>query len=619
MSRKKYFSSNCMDKRPLLALPFILLLLIAHPTQAEIQAALDRTTIYDGDTVTLIIEAVGADQDADPDLAVLEKDFNIIGTSSSRQIQIINGRRSDKRQWRVELEPMQMGEIRIPAIAVGSASTSPLTLRVEEAPTAVADAGEQPLFLRLEIADADKNPFVQQQIRLKLQLFYRVPLVEGNFAHLQPQNAVVDRLGDDRRYQTTINNQSYQVIERHYALFPEKSGELLIPSVSFTGRVASATSQRSPFGQFDSMMDRFFKGNPFGERGKRIRVRSQPLTLEVRPRPQNYPGDYWLPSEKLVLEDSWAKGPPELRVGEPVTRTIAVKAKGLESSQLPDIEVADVEHVRIYPEQVAVENHTDGNWVFGTRIQNIAYVPSRLGPVSLPEIRINWWNTVSNKSETAVIPAWELQVLPATGSDHPATPPVQAAADGGVGETQPQTEPAGTAMTQQGPARSHWLRNHWPWLAAIVILVLAAAGLPTMQRRRRNRLSSATEVPNHAPAPATSKPVKTDNSKIRRTVQQACELNDAQASSRALLLWAESVWPDHPPRSLGSLAKRIDAGSEQVRQLERALYSPDHEQWNGSSLWQVFSEGLITKSTAEASTDSAGIAPLYPNWKHKQA
>lgn len=203
---------------------FFTVLLIAPRCQADVQATLDRNTIYDGDTVTLIIEAAGSDQDAgDPDLSALEKDFHILGTSTSRQIQISNGRRSDKQQWRVELDPKHIGEVSIPAIPVGTTSTAPLILRIEEAPTSVADGGEQPVFLQMEIDDSDTNPFVQQQVRLTLRLLYRLPLVEGNFYNPQPQHAVVERLGEDRQYQTTVNGQAYQVIERHYAIFPEKA------------------------------------------------------------------------------------------------------------------------------------------------------------------------------------------------------------------------------------------------------------------------------------------------------------------------------------------------------------------------------------------------------------
>ena len=588
---------------------FTLLLLIAHPIKADVRATLDRNTIYDGDTVTLVIEAAGSDQDADdPDLSGLEDDFRILGTSTSRQIQIINGRRSDKQQWRVELEPKHIGEIIIPAIPVGAASTNPLKVKIEEPPASDADDGEQPVFLRMEIDDSDINPFVQQQVRLTLRLFYRLPLVEGDFDNPQPENAVIERLGNDRQYQTTIDDQAYQVVERHYAIFPEKSGELVIPPVSFTGRIASTTAQRSPFGQFDSMMDRFFTRNLFSEPGKRIRVRSQPKTLEVRARPENYRSGYWLPSEKLVIEDSWAEGPPELRVGEPVTRTITLRAKGLESSQLPDIETTDVKHVRVYPEQVVVENHTDGDWVFGTRKQNIAYVPSHSGPVTLPEMRIDWWDTANDKPQTATIPAWQLNVLP--GATAPA-PPV--AADTVLEETHQQVQRADTLLIDDKQETKPWYHARWPWLTAGATLLIAL----TVIAVRRHNHSSGADTPVAYPA-ATVKPPAVRGSETRRRLEQACEQNDPQAAARALLAWAESEWPDHPPRSLGSLAKRIDTGAELVVQLERVLYSADHGHWHGREFRTVFVNGLVAKNSNDKSVNADNLAPLYPDWKHRQ-
>lgn len=344
----------------------LLLVLLALATNlwADVRATLDRSTIYDGETVTLTIEVSGKDESGEPDLSPLNKDFEVLGTSSSQRIEIINGRRSDSRQWQVELEPRKTGTLEVPALKVGRSATRPVTLKVMEQSAVSTVSGDRPVFIRTEARTGAMDVYVQQQILYVVRLYYRVPLQQGDFSDPQLADAVVERLGEDRRFKTTINGTDYQVVERHYAIFPEKSGELTIPSIAFTGRAASTSSRRSSSLPTDPLIKRFFGRDPFsdpffssmtGSPGKRFRVRSEPLTLDVKARPASYTGQYWLPTQALVLTDSWEQQVPEFHVGEPVTRTITLKARGLESSQLPVLDFPSPQGVRIYPEQPVTE------------------------------------------------------------------------------------------------------------------------------------------------------------------------------------------------------------------------------------------------------------------------
>ena len=73
----------------------VLLAMFSTSVWAGVSATLDRTAIAEGDTVTLTIVAEGQQsQGAQPDLSPLRKDFTILGTSTSQQMQIINGRMS---------------------------------------------------------------------------------------------------------------------------------------------------------------------------------------------------------------------------------------------------------------------------------------------------------------------------------------------------------------------------------------------------------------------------------------------------------------------------------------------------------------------------------------------
>ena len=406
-----------------IVISFLVLLLTSQSLWADVRASLSRTTIQEGDTVTLNLLASGDVDDADPDLSVLADSFDILGTGSSHSTSIVNGKISSSRQWQVELMPKHKGEITVPAISVGTHRTAALTLTVTAQPQAVVAGAGEPVFIRTQLLPADEPVYVQQQLRYTLQLFYRQRLYDGSFDGPQIDNALVERLGDDLQYQTTVNGSQYQVIERRYAIFPEQSGTLEIAPVTFTGRLAGQARQRMPSMQMDDMMERFFGSSSMTSPGKRLRLRGEGFRVDVQPRPATFSGQHWLPSEQLVLTDSWAAAPPEFRAGEPVTRIITLQAKGLESSHLPDIALDDSPGMRLYPETPVYENHTDGEWVIGSSQHTFAYVPTTAGTQTIPAITIDWWDTATGEQKTAGLPAWTINVEPGDGVINAQLPP----------------------------------------------------------------------------------------------------------------------------------------------------------------------------------------------------
>ena len=598
----------------------VLLAMFSTSVWAGVSATLDRTAIAEGDTVTLTIVAEGQQsQGAQPDLSPLRKDFTILGTSTSQQMQIINGRMSSSASLRVELEPKHGGRIEIPALKVGGETTAPLTLTIADQPAATASQPGSPLYLETEVEPGNTPTFVQQQIQYTTRLYYSLPLVEGTLGDPQPEHAVVERLGEDKHYQTTVNGQRYQVIERNYAIFPEQSGTFTIPPVSFTGRMATGGATRRPFGRMDSMIEQFFGrdpfGNdsfftmPFGDPGKRVHARGEAVTVEVKPHPASYSAATWLPGEDLVLHDSWAAQPPEFRVGEPVTRVISIDAKGLAASHLPEVPMPAIAGMRVYPEQPVRESRTDGAVVYGHSEQSFAFVPQQAGRITLPEIRLNWWDLKAGKERVAVLPSWNVEVLPGAGGVQGASVPLPAAVS--KPQAQPVAVPPASAAPAQPKAITALLRL-WPWIAGGFAL-LAIGALFVWRRSRRSPPAVAAPLPvkpdTRAATPAA------DSGGALRALRQACDDNDARAAARALLEWAAAEWPDNPPRNLGAVASRLkhDAGAE-VRRLDQSLYAPGGVVWEGKALGDAFRFTAAVKQSTKPKAAAGGLAPLYPEW-----
>ncbi len=602
-------SENAFIRQSLSLLAMLVVLMtIPGLLQAAVTASLDRDTIYTGDTVTLRITTTGNQQGEQPDLTPLQKDFSVVSTSSSRRIQIINGQRSDKDEWLIELEPLGTGTLSIPPLGVRDSVTPALTVQVKEQPEASTAQAGQPVFVSAEISPPQGDTYVQQQILYTTRLYYRVPLIKGSLSDPRIESAVVEHLGKDRQYKTTIDGQNYQVVERHYAIFPEQSGELTIGATLFSGRTASS-DQRSRFDSMDNIVERMLSQSGLGDSlvaGKRIRVRSDALTLNIKPRPDVYTGAHWLPGQELVLRDSWAETPPTIRAGEPVTRTLTLEAKGLEASQLPDIYPAESDTLRIYPEQPELTNRSDGDWIYGHSEQRFTYVAAQPGKLALPEIRIDWWDSINHKQQTAILPAWEVIVEPGTDESTPA----DLAGEAGITTTKPPVEfndaqdPAIPEQHTQNKARN-WLIGG----GLIALAALLAHGL--MHRRRPPTTFTDTQ-------PISGSTGSNTLAHTRRALKNACTRADAQAAARALLDWAAATWPQQPPRSLGALAERVDRGADAIRELESTLYSAANNSWTGQPLWEVFKSGLQTSENATDIRQANNSAPpLYPDWHQK--
>jgi len=575
---------------------FLVLLLTTQSLWADVRASLNRQTIYEGDSVSLNIITDETGRGADPDLSVLQQDFDILGTASSQQTSIINGKRSESHQWNIELAPKHAGELTVPPIRVGADTTQALTLQVTAQPDAVVAEAGQPVFMKTQLQPLDAPVYVQQQLRYTLQLFYRESLFEGSFDGPHVEHALVERLGEDVQYKSTVNGVEYNVVERHFAIFPEQSGTFTISPVTFNGRLAGQSQQRMPSMFMDDMMERFFSNTTITTPGKRIRLRSEGYTLDVQPRAAAFTGDDWLPSEELTLTDSWASGPPEFRSGVPVTRTLTLEAKGLESTHLPEFKLPESKGMRLYPEQPVYNNRTDREWVIGSRQLTVAYVPSAAGMLTIPAMHIDWWDTTVEQQKTVELPSWTVNVLPGDGLAEP--PPASP-----VTSVTAPDEPPGVSVADT----DDWLEkamSRWPWLLAGLVLLAAMLFI-----WRRNQPRGVT-TPVHNAEPSSRQQLRA----ARSAVQQACQGNNPAAAANALLQWAAASWPDDPPRNLGTLMQQLSTGVNEIQALEQALYSAAGQPWQGEALWRVFEKGLEIKQATGAPA-SAGLSPLYPDWK----
>src|SRR5512135_435152 len=243
----------------------LLFLGLGLPASAAISAWLSHDQVGPGETVQLTLQHDGQ-TDSQPDLSPLRQDFDILGRSSGSSIQIVNGKMTAQNQLTLVLSPKHGGKLQVPALQWDGQSSPALNLTVANSPTqqnggnTAGATGTDHVFLTATLDS--KQPYVQAADTLTVRLYTDQPLYQANL-ELQPSNDVlVQQLGQDSQSTTTRNGRSYQVVERKYLLFPQRSGHITLDGPVLNAQVQDGASG-NPFGS-DPFFGNVFGQNPFG-------------------------------------------------------------------------------------------------------------------------------------------------------------------------------------------------------------------------------------------------------------------------------------------------------------------------------------------------------------------
>jgi hypothetical protein len=540
---------NSKSKTVFLAAVFSQLLFTISALAAEVTARIDRANVVEGETITLILQTDNPQQSLAADFATLRQDFEILDQRSETQMSIANGRQVAVVRLMLTLEPRRNGELTIPALTFQGASTAPIRVSVEPAPE-LAPGQVPPVFIELTLDPEDGPYYVHAQLALTVRIFYQQNLTEAAINPPAPSQASV-RLLDEIPFQSTRNGVRFRVLERRYAIFPERSGELNIPPLTLSGRLIERPA------------DRLWQPSV---RGRRVTVESEPLTLSVLPKPAEYTGDHWLPARRITLSQQISDA-DTLQVGEPVTRTVILDAVGLEENMIEEPRWPEMQNARIYPDQPQGISRDDEHWVLGHKEFRYAVVPEQAGELVLPEIRLDWWDTTTNR--TAVLPEHRIMVE----ASELVSDLREAAA---LAAVTPTHLPGGTVDSLLVSSMQRWR------LLALVFAVLWLGTMGMLLRRgARVKLQSSSEETMPA-----------DEQGMLAELKQACKGNDSKGARNVLSRWLRRHGPALAQGSMMEFAVGIEDQS-----LRKAIYrfdagefsATDQADWDGTEFWKLFS------------------------------
>lgn len=547
----------------------MVLLFSAAVAAATITVTTDRDPAVLNESFVMTFESNGS-VDGDPDFSPLNRDFQVLSTGQSSNMTIVNGKVSSSKSWTLNVIAKHTGTLKIPAIAFGSDRSTPSSIKVVKQAPGITANNDREIFL--EVDARPKDPYVQSEVIYTVRLFRSVATANASLSDppdVSGATAVVEKIGEDKSYDTRRDGKLYGVVERRYAIYPQGSGDLTIEPLVFQGQISNGMS---------------FFSNPFGRQPRTVVVRSDPVNLKVKAIPKTFTGGQWLPAREITLTEEWSQYPLQFKVNEPLTRTVILTAKGLTASQLPELPAWQSPDFKQYPDQPKLEDDKKASGIIGKRVEKIAMIPSRTGTYTLPEVNIPWWNTVTNKMEYATLPERQIDVVAASTGSNANTHNLSAPAPGKVvppdsnGKTEKSQEQTGSVAPAESTA-AYLPSTLWQWLC-LVLFIIWIITLIVWRFSRKTKTGADKDDG-----------VRLRQKDLIRELKQACLSNDPAGTKEKLLLWGRMQWPDRPPASIGDIAGRCpESLAVEIQALNNALYSRTVNDWQGRELWQAFEQ-----------------------------
>jgi len=568
------------------SLLFFSMLATAIVQAANITVTTSRSPVTLDSSFHLIYEA-DSSVDDDPDFSPIYKDFDVLSSSQSTNMRSINGDWSLKKTWDLTLISKATGRFTIPAINFGK-DLSPaiqLTVSSSTSPNQSSPQGQAsiPAKIFLEGSVDKKTGWIESQFIYSVRLFRTVNITGASLTEPETSDAdaIIQLLSEDR-YQSTRQGLRYEVIERRYAIFPQKSGILKIKPITFEGRI-NATQPRTIFDQFRMS-------------GQLKRLRSKTIDVTVKAAPKTINLQDWLPASEVQLSEEWSADIQNLTAGEPVTRTIMIAAEGLTGLQLPDLEFDDINGLKQYPDKPLIEDKKNSTGITGFKQVKVALIPARAGTYTLPEIKLQWWNTKTNSKEVAIIPPTLITAIAGLDTDNITTTATPEKIIAPLNEDVFTDNKTAIPVTTVYDDLVYWKGLTaffaFAWLITLVLLLKKPKTNRTMDKAKTD--STSTSVKSAVLA-----------------VKKHAKNNNAENTRTALIAWAKTVYLDNTIINLSQITKYCSPQlAGEIRHLNESLYSQEHLTWNGKELITAFKNEKSFTGKNKNQNESS-LKPLY--------
>ena len=197
---------------------------------------------------------------------------------------------------------------------------------------------------------------------------------------------------------TQVGDTSWTGIEHRYRITPIVAADLTIPAFEVAAKV--------------------------GPQMQRSSTRATGRTLKVSV-PAGAEGAFL--THDLSVDQRIDVDPATLKVGDALTRTVILRAKGTPAMFIPDVTFTPVSGLKAYLKAPQLTDSSPDGPVEGARTFSVTYVVQQVGEFELPEIQVRWWDLDSSEIKTASAPAVQVHSIAAPADSAAVSVPTEPA------------------------------------------------------------------------------------------------------------------------------------------------------------------------------------------------
>ena len=265
---------------------------------------------------------------------------------------------------------------------------------------------EKELFMT---ATASKtNVYEQEAILLTYKVYTQVNLtaLDGDIPDLKGFHTQEVELPNQKTYSLEhYNGRNYNtLVWRQLVLFPQQTGKIEIPSVTFEGTVSQMVASADPF-------DAFFNGGNYVNIKKNLVTPK--LTINVKELPAGKPANFSGGVGEFTLSSSIST--QELKTNDAVTIKLVISGTG-NMKLINTPEVGFPQDFEIYDPKVDNKFNLTRNGLSGNKVIEYLAIPRHAGTYTIPPIEFSYFDLKSQSYKTLKTDAYTLNVAKGEGN-----------------------------------------------------------------------------------------------------------------------------------------------------------------------------------------------------------
>ena len=262
--------------------------------------------------------------------------------------------------------------------------------------------------LFIKVSASKKRVHEQEPILLTYKVYTQVELtqLEGKMPDLKGFHTQEVPLPQQKTFHTeTVNGRPYKCVTwSQYVMYPQMTGRLEIPSITFKGIVVQQNRNVDP-------MEAFFNGGSGYVEVKKD-IKAPGITLQVDPLPQR-PANFSGGVGKFNISASLDK--KEVKAGEPITLRVVVGGIGnLKLLKQPVVNFP--KDFDKYDAKVTDKTRLTANGVEGNMVYDFLAVPRNQGSYTIPSVELTYYDTSKNAYKTIKTQPFKVEVEKGDGT-----------------------------------------------------------------------------------------------------------------------------------------------------------------------------------------------------------